>query len=193
MGVAVSAAILLSLTLPVLAPLFENITPPQQPSSNEPPSFPDFVLPDATGGSVRLAQRANAHSAVLLVFHRGLDCVACQLQLVEIQSGYEELLAEGVEVLSIGIEGQFDTPMIATRMGLRFPILYDEAGTVASMYGVHDQVTNDFATAILILNSKLQLLTNPVGTNAGQVLPVEVIINAVRQAYGRAPTGATAS
>jgi peroxiredoxin len=191
-GVVVAIAIILSLTLPVLAPLFEN-KPLPQAGSTEPPSFPDFALPTATGGSVRLAERANSYSAVVLVFHRGVECVPCETQLAELQSGYEELLTEGIEVLSIGLDGQFDTQQLAQRMGIHFPMLYDESGTVASIYGIRDQLTNDVATAVLILNSKLQLLTNPVGINANQVLPVEVIINAVRQAYGNAPIGATAS
>jgi peroxiredoxin len=178
--------------LPVLAPLFGNGTS-SQASTNEPQSFPDFVLPTASGGYVRLTEKASSYSTVVLVFHRGLECIACQTQLAELQSGYEELLAEGAEVLSIGLDDHFDSKRLAQRMGLHFPMLYDQSGTVASTYGIHEQITNEFTTAIVILNNKLQLLTNAVGTNAGQVLPVEVIINAVRQANGRAPTGGSAS
>lgn len=176
----------------MLGPLFGNGAR-QQASSNEPQSFPDFVLPTASGGSVRLTEKTNSYTTVILVFHRGLECIACQTQLAELQSGYEDLLAEGAEVLSIGPDDQFDTQRLAQRMGLRFPMLYDESGAVSSQYGVRDQLMNDFSTAILILDSKRQLLTNAVGTSTDQVLPVQVIINAIRQANGSAGTGGTAS
>jgi peroxiredoxin len=184
--------IVLSFSLPVLSPFFGN-SAPHQPDHAEPAPLPDFVLPTADGQDIRLAERAASYSNVILVFHRGYDCQACRAQLAELQSGYKDLRIEGVEILAIGLDDQLNTQRLAQQMGLRFPMLYDKSGVVASTYGVREQLTIDLTTAFLILDRELKLITTPIGTVADQLVPVEAILDVIRTANGSGGTSGTAS
>ena len=184
-AIGVAALVVLSFSLPVLSPFFNNSTTSRADTSDA-PSVPDFVLPTSEGSDLRLRDRASSYSTTILVFHRGYECTACRVQLAAFQSGYNDLRIEGAELLAVGIDNQLNTQRLAQQAGLRFPMLYDESGTVASNYGIRDQLESELTTAIFILDQDLNLILNPVGTTSDQVLPVQELLNAIRQANGTA-------
>lgn len=191
-AIGIAALVVMSFSLPVLAPFFDN-NAPAPADTNEPTSLPDFILPTADGGDIRLTERAAPYSTVVLIFHRGFDCSGCRAQLAELQSGYNDVRIEGAEVLAIALDNQLNTQRLAQQLGVRFPMLVDESGVVASSYGLRDALEADFTTAILILNGDLQLLASRLATDADQTLPVEAIVNAIREANGTGDKGGTAS
>ena len=70
-GIGVAALIVLSFTLPLLAPLLAgNDDDPQLPSSSG-TRISDFLLPAAGGGTVRLSDETRRNDTVVLVFYRG--------------------------------------------------------------------------------------------------------------------------
>ena len=77
LAITAAALIVISLTLPVLIPLFsgggDDNTSRAAPDSGAPgaPIAPDFVLPAADGSTVRLHEVAAENEAVVLVFYRG--------------------------------------------------------------------------------------------------------------------------
>jgi peroxiredoxin len=182
----------MSFSLPVLAPFFGN-SAPSSAEPNEPQSLPDFILPTADGGDMRLTERAASYSTLVLIFHRGFDCQDCRAQLAELQSGYNDLRIEGAEVIAIGLDDQLNTQQLAQQLGVRFPMLVDATGVVASNYGLREALETDFTNVILILNGDLQLLATRLATSTHQTLPVEAIVHAIREANGTGDTGGTAS
>ena len=69
-GIGVAALVVLSFTLPLLAPFFAGNDDPQPPSSST-TRMPDFLLPAAGGGTIRLSEETRRNDAVVLVFYRG--------------------------------------------------------------------------------------------------------------------------
>ena len=69
-GLGAAALVVLSFTLPLLVPLFSGGDAPSSPSDGTTPT-PDFVLPAAGGGTVRLSEETRRNDAVVLVFYRG--------------------------------------------------------------------------------------------------------------------------
>ena len=70
-GIGVAALIVLTFTLPLLTPfLGGNVDAPQPPSTSG-TRMPDFLLPAAGGGTVRLSDETRRNDAVVLVFYRG--------------------------------------------------------------------------------------------------------------------------
>lgn len=191
---AVAALVVLSFALPVLSPFFGSTSPRRNNDAPDDVSaLPDFILPAADGGDLRLIDRAASYSNIVLVFHQGFECAACRAQLTELQTGYTDLRNEGTEIIAIGLDDELDTQRLAQQVGVRFPMLYDESGAVASSYGVREQLFGEYTTAVLILNRDLQLILNPVGTTGDQLLPVAAIIAAIREANGNGVGSGTSS
>ena len=69
-GIAFAALIAITFLLPLLTPFFLNDNSSQQPDSNL-VVLPDFVLPSASGGDIRLSDESERNDTVILVFYRG--------------------------------------------------------------------------------------------------------------------------
>jgi len=150
--------------------------------------MPDFVLSSAGGGEIKLSDEAASHAAIVLVFHRGYDCLLCRDQLVELQTGYASLLAEGAELLVIGLDDQVGAERMAAHAKASYPVLYDPNGVIAATYGVADELAGDFTSTTLILDRSRNLAANPVGTIGDQLMPVSAILDVIRGLNGDSAT-----
>ena len=102
---------------------------------------PDFTLSDVAGNSYTLSE--NSSKAHLLVFW-SIFCEPCKAEMPLIQRLYEEYKDQGLEVISIAMDGE---PMVKSIQGLTkqqgytFPVFIDkltedESFVVADPYGV---------------------------------------------------------
>ena len=102
---------------------------------------PDFTLNDLAGNSYTLSE--NPGKAHLLVFW-SIFCEPCKAEMPLIQRLYEEYKDQGLEVISIALDGE---PMVKSIQGLvkqqgyTFPVFIDrltedEMFVVADPYGV---------------------------------------------------------
>lgn len=182
MAFLVVAAVTLPLVFSVIGQGTSGNHTPED--TDERPQVRDFVLPTTDGSTVSLAETARSHSAVVLVFHRGLDCSVCRDQIAELAASYTQLSQQGAEVLAISVGTQQDATQIASRTRAGFPVLYDSNGVIISVYGLTTQLESDFTTAIFVVDRDLRLIGVPVGTSGAEVLPVEVILDALRQFNG---------
>lgn len=94
-----------------------------------------FTLPDATGQPVQgwqYRQRSN----VLLFFHHGANCAACEAFLRTLTAHLERYRQEETAVLAIGPGEQAENQQMAARFGHLLPFLSDPAGRVIAQQGL---------------------------------------------------------
>jgi peroxiredoxin len=96
---------------------------------------PDFQLPDARGGSVRLGELAAA-GPVVLIFYRGSWCPYCNLQLDAFRRSVDELNAAGASLVAVSPEVPDGSIPARERPALPFPVLTDLGNEVAGEYGL---------------------------------------------------------
>ena len=184
-AIGLAVLVLASFVLPVVLPFLDwNGSPEEQTGRG----VPDFVLPTTAGSTIKLSEFAAGHSAVVLVFHRGYSCQPCRDQLIELQTGYANLQAEGAELLAISWDSESNTQNLVEQIGIHYPMLYDETGTIAAAYGLRDHLADQFMTATVIVDRDLLPLTGAIGTTEGNVLPTQTILEAIRQANGSTGT-----
>ena len=145
--------------------------------------MPDFVLPSASGIDVRLSDQARTHSAVVILFYRGIGCAPCRDQIAELAAAYARLRQEGAEVLAISTDSQADARRMADRVGANFPVLYDDGGIVTSIYNLTEQLASDLTTFTIILDRNMRIVGTAETTGA-QVLPAEAVLDAIRELNG---------
>ncbi len=182
-AIGFAGLVAVSFMLPLVLSVVGGGTSGRAPD-DDPAGFTDFVLPSAAGTQVQLTNEAAAHATLVLVFHRGYDCLECRAQLIELQTGYGALLAEGAELLAIGLDDQVNAERLAAHTNASYPILYDEDGVIAAAFGIADELAGDFTTTTLILDRSLNLAANPVGTIGEQLMPVSAILEVIRGING---------
>ena len=96
---------------------------------------PDFELPDARGGSVRLAG-LRSDGPVVLVFYRGAWCPYCNLQLRAFQAALADIHAAGAALVAISPQTPDNSLTLAEQAELAFPVLSDVGNAVARSYGL---------------------------------------------------------
>jgi peroxiredoxin len=96
---------------------------------------PEFVLPDARGREVRLADLLG-ESRVVLVFYRGAWCPYCNLQLSAFQARLDEIKAAGAELVAISPQTPDNSLSLAEKAELTFTVLSDAGNAVAERYGL---------------------------------------------------------
>lgn len=116
---------------------------------------PDFVLPDARGGSVRLSH-ALASGPVVLSFYRGGWCPYCNLELRALQRALPELVAAGATLVAISPQTPDQSLSTAEKNSLAFPVLSDAGSHVAKSYGIAFDLAEEL---------------RPIYTGFGQALP----------------------
>ena len=94
---------------------------------------PDFDLPDATGGRVRLSDLLRA-GPVVLSFYRGEWCPYCNLALRTWQQKLAELTAAGGQLVAITPQRPTNALSLTEKQALAFPVLSDEAQQVIGAY-----------------------------------------------------------
>lgn len=94
-----------------------------------------FTLPDAAGRPVQLRQYLQ-RSNVMLCFHHGIGCAACDAMLRELTAHVEDFRSEETVVLAIGPDQHTENQRFAAQLGDPFPLLSDPAGRVSAQQGL---------------------------------------------------------
>ena len=96
---------------------------------------PDFVLPDALGNAVTLAD-LRAQGPVVLSFYRGAWCPYCNLELQLLQQALPDIRALGATLVAISPQTPDNSLTLAEKHGLAFPVLSDAGNAVARRFGL---------------------------------------------------------
>jgi len=97
---------------------------------------PDFTLPDAHGGNVRLSELMKK-GPVLIVFHLGYSCPRCVSHLRELAVRKAEFDKYRTQIVAIGPDSVEDTKQSIEAYGdFPFPMLCDPDMKVYREYGL---------------------------------------------------------
>ena len=96
---------------------------------------PDFVLPDALGNAVTLAD-LRAQGPVVLSFYRGAWCPYCNLELQLLQQALPDIQALDATLVAISPQTPDNSLTLAEKHGLAFPVLSDAGNAVARRFGL---------------------------------------------------------
>ena len=96
---------------------------------------PDFRLPDARGGSVRLRDLL-ASGPVVLSFYRGGWCPYCNLELRALQHALPEIRRLGAKLVAVSPQTPDESLSTAEKNALAFPVLSDAGSATAKSFGI---------------------------------------------------------
>lgn len=96
---------------------------------------PDFRLPDARGGHVRLRDLL-AKGPVVVSFYRGGWCPYCNLELRALQNALPEIQRLGAQLLAISPQTPDESLSTAEKNSLAFAVLSDAGSATAKAYGI---------------------------------------------------------
>ena len=96
---------------------------------------PDFVLPDALGNAVTLAD-LRAQGPVVLSFYRGAWCPYCNLELQLLQQALPDIQALDATLVAISPQTPDNSLSLAEKHGLAFSVLSDAGNAVARRFGL---------------------------------------------------------
>jgi peroxiredoxin len=107
-------------------------------------SAPDFELADSEGNLLHLSE-LRGHA--LLVNFWASWCAPCRAEMPALQRVYNRYKDQGFIILAVNTANQDnrgDALAFAGRLGLEFPLLFDERGDVFADYGVRALPTSFF-------------------------------------------------
>lgn len=96
---------------------------------------PNFTLPDAKGGQVRLSERL-AEGPVVLIFYRGSWCPYCNMELHAYQVALGDFAAAGANLIAVSPQVPDDAMSMAEKNDLKFDVLSDVGQEVLRLYRV---------------------------------------------------------
>jgi peroxiredoxin len=96
---------------------------------------PDFTLPDAKGGHVRLADRL-AEGPVVITFYRGSWCPYCNLELRAYQAALPGFRAAGASLMAISPQLPDDAMSMTEKHSLEYDVLSDVEQTVLDAFKI---------------------------------------------------------
>ncbi len=96
---------------------------------------PDFRLPDARGGHVRLRELL-AKGPIVVSFYRGGWCPYCNLELRALQNALPAIKRLGAELVAISPQTPDESLSTAEKNELAFPVLSDVGSVTAKAYGI---------------------------------------------------------
>ncbi len=129
---------------------------------------PDFVLPNADGQSVSLADLLE-QGPVVLTFYRGSWCPYCNLQLNALQARLGEIHAMGARLAAISPQVPDGSMTPEELQALEFPVLSDQDAKVAAEYGVAWSVP-EFLLEHMRVDRRLDL--DAINNGNGHILPI---------------------
>jgi peroxiredoxin Q/BCP len=93
---------------------------------------PEFELPDHTGETVSLSDFEGQR--VVLYFYPKAGTEGCTLEAQEFDDSWEEFAARNIQVLGVSTDTVEENAEFRESLGLPFPLLSDEDGSVADSY-----------------------------------------------------------
>ena len=103
---------------------------------------PDFTLPSATGGSLRLRDQL-ARGPIILAFYRGGWCPYCNLQLRAYQREMTRIRELNGSLLAISPQTPDNSLDTAQKNTLAFDVVSDVGSHVAKAYGLAFQMPDE--------------------------------------------------
>jgi len=96
------------------------------------PTAPDFTLPSASGGNLRLQeQRGN----VVLINFWATWCGPCRREMPELNRLYAKYRPAGFVLLGVNVDTDSARAAgLAQKLGVQFPVLFDTAQKVSRQY-----------------------------------------------------------
>lgn len=128
---------------------------------------PDFVLPAARGGAVRLRDLLR-HGPVVLSFYRGGWCPYCNLTLRALQAVLPAIHCHGAELVAISPQTPAGSRDTAEANRLAFPVLSDSGSAVARSFGI----AFDLAEELRPIYARFGHALPDRNGDAGWVLPI---------------------
>lgn len=106
---------------------------------------PDFDLPRPTteGSETYRLSAAAQEGPVVLVFYPVADTAGAASLLRELAAVDWSNVTDGLAILGVGVGDQTDHDRLAGEVDLPFPLLLDQRGFFADMYGVLEPVGED--------------------------------------------------
>ncbi len=95
---------------------------------------PEFILPNIKGEKVSLSSQKGKW--IILVFYRGSWCPMCNIQMANFARDYPEFQEVNAESIVISTDTTEKAVKTQKKSHSLFPILLDEKGKVARLYGV---------------------------------------------------------
>lgn len=95
---------------------------------------PDFTAQDQLGTTHSLSSYRGRR--VALYFYPKDDTSGCTAQACDLRDNYQRLLAAGIQVLGVSIDGEQSHQKFAAKYDLPFPLLVDEDKKIVQAYGV---------------------------------------------------------
>jgi peroxiredoxin len=113
---------------------------------------PDFTLKSLQGPNLRLAEQRGR---VVLVNFWATWCGPCKQEMPHLNRLYDKYRTSGFVLLGVNVD---ENPQLAagtaTRMGLRFPVLFDADKTVSRLYDLQSMP----ATVLIDRDGKVRFL-----------------------------------
>lgn len=115
---------------------------------------PDFILPDVHGNKVKLSTLL-AKGPVVLSFYRGGWCPYCNLELRALQQVLPQLKQLGATLVAISPQTPDESLSTSEKNALSFPVLSDQASTVASSFGITFDLADELRPVYTAFNHAL--------------------------------------
>ena len=134
---------------------------------------PAFVLPDATGASVSLAELL-ARGPVVLSFYRGGWCPYCNLELRALQSLLPDIERLGATLVAVSPQTPDESMSTAEKAALTFAVLSDADSVTSRRYGLVYTVDAATREVLVGFGTDLSLIN---GTDAWELpIPATYVI-----------------
>lgn len=95
---------------------------------------PDFDLPIAYSGRVRLSELVKERT-VILAFYPSDFGIICSVEMKQLKAIYDDLVQAGAEVLGVSTNSQFVHSAWREHLDLPFPLVADFDGKMSDSYG----------------------------------------------------------
>jgi peroxiredoxin Q/BCP len=143
---------------------------------------PDFALPDQDGRIIRLSDRL-VEGPVVLFFYPAALSPGCTRQACHFRDLGREFDAAGALRLGVSRDGVDRQREFAEGHDLGYPLLADEAGEVASAYGVRRRLLTAVKRATFVVDSQ-QVVAEVIASELDMHVHADRALQAVRRLQG---------
>lgn len=105
---------------------------------------PDFTLPAADGGTVRLSTLLES-GPVVLTFYRGAWCPYCNLALRALQERVDDMTERGARLVAVSPQIADESLSLVQKHELTFDVLSDIGSDTAKQYGLAFDLPEELA------------------------------------------------